>query len=773
MLSAKIQLRFFVALIAMICAQTLCPQQRHDWEIELDEVLVKEKKEKYTKRNNPAVKLIEQIRAGRDATDPYRNDNYSYSQYDHIGIALSNIDVDDSGLVAKFPFMKEYVDTSEVTGRPILNISVKEKAFDVYNRRSPRSRKEYVRGISRAGIDEIVDQDNMQVLLDDILREVDIYDDDITILRNRFVSPLSGIAPDFYKFYLGDTVIIGGERCVRVSFVPRNNKAFGFTGSIFASVDDSTHMVRRVSLNVAKAINLNFIDYLSLTQTYERAPDGSRLKTTDDMTAEVSIVKGTQGLHVRRTSLYGAHDFGPSPRPELFDRSEDIIIAPDAYYRDESFWGDAAGSGRGMSATRMSGMMSQLRKSPLYYWGEKILKIIVTGYVNTGNPSKFDFGPVNTFVSADHLEGARLRIGGMTTAYLNDRWFGRGYVAYGFRDRKIKYKGELEYSFVPKRYHSREFAMHSLRLTHMYDIERIGQHYLYTNMDNFFLSLKRMTDRMMMYRRYTSLEYTYESPHNFSVLATAYHMRNEAAEAVTFVRPDGVAASHYQQAGIKLQLRYAPGEKFYQTKSDRIPINLDAPVIQLTHEYSPGGVFGNTFTVNKTELSASKRVWFSAWGYADILLKGGHVWSSVAYPELLMPNVNLSYTIQPESFALLSPMEFVNDTYGCWFLTYWANGAIFNYVPLLKHLKLREVFSFNGTIGTLSDRNNPLKGAQTYHFPDGAMPVAMNGKPYMEISAGIDNLLRCLRIDYVWRLNYRDTPGVDHSGVRVALHVTF
>jgi len=749
------------------------PDRKENWHIELDEITVRRNKEHYTKKNNPAVDLMNAIREGGRLTDPFRNDNYNYSQYDCIGIALNNIDVDNSGVVSRFPFLKEYVDTSDVTGRPILPISVKEKASSTYARLNPRARKQYVTGLTNAGIDEIVDQENMQILLDDILREVDIYEADINILQNRFVSPLSPLAADFYKFYLGDTLMVDNVRCVRLSFVPRNNRTFGFTGSIFAAVDDSTHFVKKVTMNVAKAINLNFIDYLSLTQTYDRAPDGSRLKMSDDMVAEVSVIKGTQGLHVSRRSTYGAHNFYPSPHPELFSRRENVIISPGAYVRDEAFWGGVSADSHGTSAAEVSLMMGRLRQSPVYYWCEKALKILVSGYVNTGNPSKFDFGPVNTLFSSDYIEGARFRLGGMTTANLNPRWFGRAYVAYGTKDRKLKYKGEIEYSFNDKQYHSREFAMHSLRLTHQYDVDRVGQHYLYSNMDNFFLSLKRMKDRMMLYERLTKLEYTYESGNHFSVLATAFHRRYESTEYVPFVLSDGSSAGHYQQSGLTLQLRYAPGEKYYQTKSDRIPINLDAPVIQLTHTFSPGDILGNRFTINRTELSAQKRFWFSAWGFADILVKGGHIWSTVPYNELLMPNVNLSYTIQPESFALLSPLEFVNDTYACWFVTYWANGAIFNYIPLLRSLKLREVFSFNGTIGTLSSRNDPARGADTFLFPEGTMSVRMHGTPYMEMSAGIDNLLKCLRVDYVWRLNYRNTPGTDRGGVRVAFHVTF
>jgi hypothetical protein len=37
----------------------------------------------------------------------------------------------------------------------------------------------------------------------------------------------------------------------------------------------------------------------------------------------------------------------------------------------------------------------------------------------------------------------------------------------------------------------------------------------------------------------------------------------------------------------------------------------------------------------------------------------------------------------------------------------------------------------------------------------------------------VENILRFLRFDYVWRLTYRELPDVDTSGLRVSLHFTF
>lgn len=106
----------------------------------------------------------------------------------------------------KFKFIFEYMDTSEVSGKPILNVSVKEKLSTAYFRRNPHAEKEFVKGIKRAGVDEIFDEESVQRFLEDVFKEVDIFDNDIAIMQNRFVSPLSKIGSGFYKYYLSDTI---------------------------------------------------------------------------------------------------------------------------------------------------------------------------------------------------------------------------------------------------------------------------------------------------------------------------------------------------------------------------------------------------------------------------------------------------------------------------------------------------------------------------------------------------------------------------------------
>ena len=749
---------------------TLNPQENL-----LEEVIVTKKREKYSKKNNPAVTFVNKIRSLKEENDPHRNEFYNYDKYEKITLGLNNFaeQTKDKGILAQFKFLNEYIDTSEVSGKPILNVSVKEKASQIIYRKNPKAKKEYVTGIKRNGIDDITDQESMQVFLEDIFREIDLYENDINILQNRFVSPLSKIAPDFYKFYLTDTVMIDSQRCIQLAFAPHNSATFGFVGYVYVPEGDSTMFIKKVSMKIPSSINLNFIDHMFINQEFIKAEDGSRLKIKDDMVMEISVLPGAQGLYARRNTSYSNHNFTPSQHQHLFDDDRKSIIADDAYIQDDTYWNGIRTSPITKNEEKVGSLLSQLRDVPLYYWTEKILRILVSGYIHTTPESKIDIGPMNTLISNNDVEGWRFRVGGITTANLNKRLFARGFVAYGTKDKKIKYSGELEYSFINKKYHSREFPVQSLRLTHLYDVDQLGQQYAFTNKDNIFLSLKRHEDNLMTYHRYTNLEYILELHNNFSLVAGLSHDRQEATKYVPFVDGYNNTYNHYNQSSLKIKLRYAPGEKFYQSKTHRYPINLDAPIFELTHTYSPKNFLGSMFEINKTEFSAQKRFWFSAFGFADCILKGGHVWSKAPYPNLLLANANLSYTIQPESFALMNPLEFINDSYVSWDVTYWANGALLNYIPLLKKLKLREAFSFRGLYGHLSDKNDPTKSLELFKFPETAQPFKMTSTPYMEVGVGVDYLFKILRVDYVWRLTYRNNPNIDKSGIRIALHITF
>lgn len=751
-------------------------------EIALHEVTVKPKREKYRRKENPAVAFVRQVIARRDDNDPRNHDYFRYDQYEKIVIAKNDYKPKPKkdGKTGKFDFLSEFVDTLDV-GTTILPISVKEKAQTVYYRRDPRSEKTVVKGNKSSGVDEVFSRDGVQQFLNEVFREVDIYQNNVPLFLQRFVSPLSSIGPTFYKYYLLDTLDVEGDRCADLAFVPFASESFGFTGRLYVTLD-SAYFVRKAILNVAQDINLNFISRMTIEQDFERGPDSTRVITKDDISVDFKLSEKSKGFYARRLNVYTHQSFEvpEGGQGQIFKESAPVITQKKAYSRTEDFWEEV----RPQEAVQrnpnsMEKLMAKLRSVPIFAVTEKVVSVLVSGYIPTSkvpDKNKFEFGPMNSTINGNAIEGARFRVGGATTPQLSKNWFVEGYAAYGTRDNKMKYDALVEYSFNDRKAYRKEFPMHSLRFEYMYDINKLGQQYMYTSKDNVLLAIKRKKDTRATYLRNAELTYSREHYNGISYNAVIRNFREYATDYARFDRIGANGAvtpvRKYDMTELELKFRYGKNEKFYQTHDERIPITYDALIFNLEHTMSKKGFLGSSYDYHRTELGIQKRLWFSAFGFVDVIGKAGKVWNKVPYPLLILPNANLTYTIQPEAYTNMNAIEFINDEYISWDVTYYMNGLILNRLPLIKKLKWREVLCFRGLWGHLTDKNNPMKtGEGLYAFPVGS--GVMGRAPYMEASVGIENIFKFMRLDYVWRLNYRDHPGIQKRGIRCTMSLSF
>lgn len=750
-------------------------------EITLTDVVIKPGKEKYRKKDNPAVRFVKQMIASRGANDPRNHDYFQYDQYEKIAIALNDYKPKEKKeKPGKFDFVEEYIDTLDM-GTTILPISEKEKVETVYFRKSPRTERRIVRGSKSSGVDDVLSRDGVQQFLNEVFREVDIFQNNIPLFLQRFVSPLSDIGPNFYKYYLLDTLNVNGQNCIDLGFVPFVSESFGFTGHLYVALD-STFFVHKAVLNVPKDINLNFVSQMRIEQTFERASDNTRIITKDDISVNFKLSEKSKGMYARRLNIYSNQSFAFPDAEALaaFDEASPILVQKDAYRKKEEFWSDnRPHEAEKHNPKSVAELMSRLRAIPVFAITEKVIGTMVSGYIPTNkeiDKNKFEFGPMNSTISGNAIEGARFRVGGTTTPVFHKRLFLDGYVAYGTRDRKMKYDAAIEYSFLDRKQYPKEFPRHSIRFEYMYDLNKLGQHYMYTSKDNILLSIRRQKDTRATYLRNAELSYIREHYNGISYGAIIRNLREYATPWAEFNRFSSTGlpspVGHYDMTELELNFRYGHNEKFYQTRNSRIPITFDAWVVNVSHTMAKKGFLGSSYNYQRTELGMQKRFWFSAFGYLDAIVKAGKVWNAVPYPLLILPNANLSYTIQPEAYTNMNALEFINDEYASWDLTYYMNGLLLNRIPLIKKLKWREVFCFRGLWGHLTEKNDPANRTEgLYEFPEGTYRLGKT--PYMEASVGIENIFKFMRLDYVWRLNYLDNPGIQKRGVRCTMRISF
>lgn len=756
-------------------------------DIMLDEVVVKPKREKYSRKNNPAVELMKKVIAHKNNNKLSENDYYQYNKYQKITMSLNDVTPEmlEKGMYKKMPFLKDQIELCEETNKFILPILVDETASQKIYRKHPKSEKTIIKGMSSTGVNELfATGDMLSTVLKDVFTDVNIYDNDIRLLQYPFISPISSSdAISFYKFYIMDTTFVDKDKCFHLTFVPNNSQDFGFTGHLYV-LADSSYTVKKCTMNLPKKSGVNFVDNMDIIQEFEQLPNGEWVLKTDDMIVEMTLMKIMQGFQIRRTTRYSDYAFDELPQ-QLFKRKGAEIKEADAMMRGDDFWNQYRPVPLTQTESSMDMLVKRLEQMPGFKYVIFVLKAFIENFVETGtkdNPSKVDIGPVNTMISNNYIDGLRLRMSAQTTANLNPHLFFKGYYAYGFKDHRSKYMGEVEYSFNKKEYLPREFPKNSITFSYQYDVMSPTDKFLKTDKDNVFVSFKTSTVDQMSYVRNIALKYENETQFGLKTTVEVKHSTDEPTGGLAYITNDDqkTLVPEIQTMEASLAFRYAPGETFVNTKQRRIPVSFDAPVFTLSHTTGFKGVLGGEYNFNLTEVGLYKRFWFSSWGKIDMFVKGGAQWNKVPFPLLIMPAANLSYILQRETFNLINNMEFLNDRYASLDVSWDLNGKIFNRIPLLKKLKWREAIGFKMLYGHLTDKNNPMKhpgDSELFLFPtrDGRpTSFVMDPKtPYMECSVGIHNIFKILHIDYVRRLNYLDHPDANKWGVRFMVMMTF
>lgn len=752
---------------------------------EISEVVVKPKREKYTRKDNPAVELIKKVIAHKNDNRIEAKPEYQTEVYEKLSLSLDNFNpnLDKNKFRKKFKFIKNYLDTSEFNGKPILTVSVRENLSDFYYRKSPKAEKTIVRAKRMQGIDKTLDDGGgITSNLEEIFKSINIFDNNIPILLNRFVSPLSStLATTYYHYYIMDTLDVGGDKCVDLAFVPANSESYGFTGRLYITLDGN-YAVKKVLLNTPANINLNWVDKLRIEQEFKQMPDSTWVLDQENTFVNFYVVKGTQQLYAHQLRNYDNYNFNVQNADSVFGLLGALHVLPEATAQPDTFWTHNRPIPLKEKEDALKDLLGQLRKVPAFNAIIKTAEILITGYIPTANDkkvTKFDFGPMNTTFSANHLEGFRMRVGGMTTANLNPYWFASGYLAYGTNDRKIKYNLKLTHSFTKKEYHEGENPVNNLSFIQEYDVYTPGQDFLFTSKDNIFVAWKVGEPvTKMQYIRKSVLQYEKEWLNGLTWKSWIMNQNNEAAGTLQYIKRDESGNLYhikdFTTSEIGTQLRFAPGERAYNGRSGKesvFNLSKDAPVFKLSHQLGIKGVLGGDYNYNHTEISAEKRIWLSSFGHIDAQIKAGKVWDKVPFPLLILPNTNQSITIQPEAFHMMNALEFVTDQYVSFNATYYLKGWILNRIPGIKWLRLREVLSFNMIYGGLTDKNNPTLTPGLFLLPDGTQPLGST--PYMECSVGLENIFKILRIDYYRRLTYLDHPDIKKGGIRIALRFTF
>lgn len=741
--------------------------------VQLKEVEVRRGKEKYSKKNNPAVELIKKVIEHKYDYLISNQKYYMDEEYDRILFALNEYQP-DKGLFKNMKFLSKYADSSLIDNKPMLPFSIRETLSNVYYRKNPAGERRVVTAYQNEGIDQDMDTEAIDAVISEVFQDINITDNGINLLFHDFISPLSSTSSvNFYKWYIIDTLEIDKKKYINLGFVPFNKRDVGFIGNIYVKAD-TTYAIKKVSFRVPNKINVNFVSDMLITQEFKELSPNLWIPKKFTTAIDMSLY-GVTKVYVQKERTFSNFLFD-LPIDAAFASQSPVMYLSDYKKHDANFWNKQRPNELNKDY-KMDEMVDEFRQNKLVNFAFKAANVLSTGFIPLNGDeevNKLDIGTTVTFYSYNRLEGNRFRLTGSTTKNFNKHLFLYGYLAYGTRDEKLKYYGEATWAFNRKDYHKDEFPKHNLSIGYKYDINALGQRFLQAERDNIFLSgssrksnltYDRMFEFNYIKENYNGFSYSiFGRTHNEKAAGDLrFEKMNEGGEIITF--------SNMKTTELGLNFRYAPREKFFQQRRRRFPLPSKDFKFTLSHTIAVRDLFGGQFNYHKSTLGIDREFWIAPYGKVYVSLRGEKIWGKAPFPVLLSGNSNTSITIQKGAFGMLNPQEFLNDTQATWDISYRMGGWLFNRIPVIKFFKWREVFGFKGMFGHLSKKNNPEYNRNQFLFPDDS--YAMGRDPYMEYSVGIENIFKFFRIDYVRRLNYLDNYDIDKHGFKISFDMTF
>lgn len=707
---------------------------------------------------NPAHRIIRNVIANKQYNNKRKLDAYQYETYNKVEFDLNRIpkEMREKKIFKPIKFVFDNVDSLNSGEKPSLPIFITEAISDIYYRSNPTLKKEVIRASKITGIENT----SVTSVMGDMYQNINIYDNHILVFGKDFVSPISDNGLFYYKYYLEDSLFIGSTRCYQIRFKSKRPQELCFSGNMW--IADSTWAVKRIEMSIPKEANINFINAANVIQEFMQI-DSTWMLSKDRLIIDFALSKNQVGIYGRKTTSYKNFIINQPKDTKFYELGDKIIVEDGASKQSDDFWDSNRHDSLSLREKKIYHMIDTIKTLPIYKTWVDVLTIFVSGYKAVNN---FEIGPYFNLVSYNKVEGLRVRFGGRTSSKFSKWYELNGYVAYGFSDEKFKYSLGFK-TFISKKPHRQLVGM-----TYKSDYEILGQSQNGFSQDNLFASLFRtspLTNLTRVDKTDAWFEREWMEGLTSKITLTGRTITPLIANTYTYYKNDGVVAAkeNIRNTEVRLNVRFAYKEKYINGDFSRISLGTKWPVMQVNYAKSLQNAFRGEYDYQKVVLNLSDRVrLISLLGYTDYTAEVGKIFGVVPYPLMELHGGNETYVYDYMSFNMMKYYEFASDQYASVGLFHHFEGLLFNKLPLIKKLKWREVVTCKALWGSVTEKNR-----STLIFPKTLS--ALGNEPYVEVSAGVENIFKVFRIDALWRSTYHRQKAIENFGLKFGFQLAF
>ena len=571
---------------------------------------------------------------------------------------------------------------------------------------------------------------------------LDFYKNTIPLLGKNFLSPLASASTTYYNYYLADSIVTEGGKEYVVHFRTKNPFYATFNGEM--RIDSATYALRAVMAEVPALNGVNYLRDLRIRQTL--GEDHSLEEENVTALLDLAVVNDT------------SHMF-----PSLLSRSGLVktgVLSPTQAAEQDS------------ARAEVSDSMDKLAEMPIVRFATWTAQIINTGYIPTG--TCIDIGHIQEILQVNKHETVHVGLPFRTNEKLMKRVSLEASVGYGFRDEAFKGMGRIWVDLpTPRRnvffleYHDRYIWSEVDDFSKLMRENGIGWHVMdFTAYA--FEALRYNKWAVNTAARQRQIELHFDNDWSDNIETQLYARFGWQGYGDPLVGYHEMPSFSYQTVGGILRVGFK--EKKIDGYFSRYHAYSNLPVLYFGIE---GGSYRTDYVKRyqmfaKLNFMIRQHANLGMGGTLDYVLHAGGIIGSVPYPLLHHFEGNQGYAYDPYRFTLMNNFMFAADKWIALHAEWNGQGILFNLIPGVRRLRLRELVTFKLAWGTYSLKHDQVLPLSTCQSAIGSLAT-----PYVELGCGIGNILRVLDIHSVWRLTNLDNAAeLPYWAMRFRIHIS-
>lgn len=575
-------------------------------------------------------------------------------------------------------------------------------------------------------------------MLGEINPSLNFYQPTVIFFGQKYISPLSKKADLFYHFYLTDSILSDTGKLYEIHFASKNQRHFAFKGKF--KVDSATWAITYMEASTSK-LDKSFIKNLTIFQKFEKNQENKWCRSKE----EILITFKDNNLVKKITNEF-----------PLF------LIRTTTYQQNTivSYENNFAHSG--YSPEVLNDKLNQFQNTKLMKLINWTSDAIFSAYLSVG---KIDIGKIQFLARTTGLEGWRVNLPLRTNEKLYKNFTIGGYLGYGFDNQEVKYSTFAQYRLPgdTKRVLGINYTNDNRRIDYNYNNFLYLENPLNSGDEDIastifsFRKAQRLNERK-------ELTFSFSNDWNTNVESSIYFrtIQQLSNEFIPFTK-DNVSYSSTHQQSIIFSTRFSFDEKTFEDHLQRIYMYNRKPIIYTILE---GGKYkvGNQVNNYGKLVGIIKQNTQFDWAQLNYWLEGGWLIGKVPYSLLaFQPGCEGGYGFY--RFSMLDYMQYAADKYFQFHGELIFNGRVWQKIPVIKYLTLKEFFTFKMTVGDLSSSHQ-----EVLDFPSYLIPLQ---KPYYEVGIGFANILHLFNVQSIWRFTENKDLVTPKWGIRASFRISF